>query len=472
MYDKVEKIRKEKSIFIEKHLKNLNTELNDEGVKIKKIFDKVMYKFQKVKDDILVSINNLMDTIQKLIGMEFVVNKNIYNLYENIYIIDHNYNGTKLDEPITIYEKKSNIKFIENHPHFKHDVIVYTMFKKTKYELFYDMYTKNLIGYRELNKKIILVEKSNSKLKINYSIQNMFIMFGFARENMAITDYYPDFYGMNEEQYKDALKNPDVFTMNNFINKIIDKRLNNIKSLGRELQKFMNRIKYDYKVEIIVTKKDSGETIIDEAQNNPLDIIYDKYLKKFKEIKLNDKNHEFLKYMNSINMYLAFDKNKQKIPFNNHVNYKYVLKHDFTCNLTLNYIIDEINRLVDYNANKVIKKNIINFILEIFINLFNSFNFDVSKFDKDISIFNQILYTSSMYVDRQDADLPSDVIDFYGKKSDLYEGEELTEDEEVRIKEDTLDDEAEAEGYDMEDSYEFEDDIDDKDDENEDREDV
>ncbi len=45
----------------------------------------------------------------------------------------------------------------------------------------------------------------------------------------------------------------------------------------------------------------------------------------------------------------------------------------------LNYIIDEINRLIENNTNKVVKTNVVNFVLEILINLFDSFNFDISN---------------------------------------------------------------------------------------------
>jgi hypothetical protein len=446
MFQNIEKIRIKKSLYIEKHLKNLNNELNEKSDKIKKIFDKIMYKFQKTKDDITISINNLMDSIQKLVGIEIVINKNLYNLYDDIYIINHNYNGTNIDNPITEYEKNGNIKIIENHIHFKHDIIVYTMHKKTKYELFYDLHSKYLIGYRELNKKIVNIVKTDARLQINYSIKNMFLMFGFARENMSIKDYYSEFYGMSEEEYQNSINNPDIFTMNKFANKISDKRFCSIKSLGRELQKFFNRIKYNYTVELVTIKKESGEIITDSVENNPLDIIYVKYKKKFNEIKLIKDNHEFLKYMNTINTYLTFDENKQKISFKKHINYNYMLKHDFINNLTLNYIIDEINRLIEYNPNKVVKTNIVNFILEIFVNLFDSFNYDISKFDKDINMFNQILYTSSTHL--SDADLPSESIDFY---KDSTPGGEISEEEQIKVNENKIDEQEEQDSYDMED---------------------
>ena len=68
-------------------------------------------------------------------------------------MIDHDYNGVKLDTPIQVYEKENKFRVVESHPHFKRTVLVYSMQKNTKYELFYDFLEKNLLGYREVNKE-------------------------------------------------------------------------------------------------------------------------------------------------------------------------------------------------------------------------------------------------------------------------------------------------------------------------------
>ncbi len=448
MFENIEKIKKEKSLHIEQYISNLDKESTDEIMRIKKIFDKLMYKFQKVKDDILLSINNLLDIIQKSIGMEFVINKNTYNLHKNIYIINHNFNGSLLETPIKIYEDNVDMKYVENHSHFKHDVIVYTMYKKTKYELFYDINTKYLIGYRELNKKIITHEKTNAKLQINYSVKNMLNMFGFARENMSIKDYYPHFYGMDEEQYKNTIHDKDIFTMNNFANKITLKRFENIKTLGKELHKFYNRLKYNYKIDLIM-KKDVNEVVADEVENNALDIIYDKYKKKFSSNNLdNHYEHDFLKYMNLINVYLVTDTNTQKIQFNEYLNYTFIVKHNFINNMVLNYIIDEINRLIENNTNKVVKTNVVNFVLEILINLFDSFNFDISKYDSELSILHQVLYTTSSYIEITES-ITNEPVDIYDEPNVPIA--EMTDEQKQAYQDDKYDDDALKEGYDMED---------------------
>jgi hypothetical protein len=85
--------------------------------------------------------------------MDIVINNKVYNLHSNVYIIDHDYNGVKLESPIQVYEKENKFRVIESHPHYKRSVIVYSMQKNTKYELFYDLQEKYLLGYREVNKE-------------------------------------------------------------------------------------------------------------------------------------------------------------------------------------------------------------------------------------------------------------------------------------------------------------------------------
>ena len=49
--------------------------------------------------------------------------------------------------------------------------------ENTKYEVFYDLYNRNLLGYREINKDFNVINKPNCKIKINYSIKNILSLF-------------------------------------------------------------------------------------------------------------------------------------------------------------------------------------------------------------------------------------------------------------------------------------------------------
>ena len=103
---------------------------------------------------------------------------------------------------------------------------------------------------------------------------------------------------------------------------------------------------------------------------------------------------------------------KNDIPnFFESIDYNIIFKNDYITNITLNYIIDEIIRLINYNSNKNIKTNIINFIAEIICTIFNQTFFEVYKFNQELNYFYQILYTSEFYLETQNSEFMIDNLD-------------------------------------------------------------
>jgi len=268
MYNIIENNKKKKNMYIEKIITNIKIKNKNKITELKKVFDKLMYKFQKYENDINKSIDILLDVIQKLLGTDIFVDNKIYNLYYNTYIIDHDYNGIKIDSPIQISENQNKFKYVENHIHFKKNVIIYTMQKNTKYELFYDMQEKILIGYREINKEYNNIKNTNCKLQINYSLKNILLQFGLSRQQISITDIYPEIYGLTQEQYNEQFKNSKKFTMNDFINKIYMKRFNIIKNLAIKLNIYINRFKFNYNVILIESEYKNINNTNTNTNNN------------------------------------------------------------------------------------------------------------------------------------------------------------------------------------------------------------
>jgi len=454
---------------------------------ITNFFNKVVYKYEKYNNNITKTISLLLDNIQKLMGTDIMINNQSYNLFWNIYIIDHDYNGNKLEQPILIYEKDNKFRIIESHNHFKRNVIVYTMQKNTKYELFYDLEEKIFLGYREINKEYIDYKKKNIKLKVNYSFKNIFTLFGFTREQINIRDFYPEIYGYSQENFQDKFKN---FNMELFINKIANRRFCLIKKLGIELKKYINRFKNNYKINVITIEatfsnnlnQQVTNTYISDSANNPLDLIYNKFQKKLDqhivtEIPNNKKNigtaknkinnkttesinendldikHTFLKYINLINTYLPFDNlkiSKNDIPtFSEFVNYNIIFKNDYMSNVILNYILDEIIRLLDYNSNKNIKTNIIHFMLEIICTLFNQTFSEISNFNQELNYFHQILYTSEFYLETQTSEYMMDAIDYYSNQEEIKNIDILDDEQREHLENEIENDNEEFEGMDM-----------------------
>jgi len=461
MFDIIEEKKKHINNKISEYIKDLKTSNSNEINKVKKIFDKIMYKFQKYDNDINKSINIILDTIQKLLGIDIIINNNVYNLHYNIYFIDHDYNGTKLDKPIQIYEKENKFRVIENHPYFKRNVLVYTMQRNTKYELFYDFLEKNLLGYREVNKEYINLKKNNCKLTINYSIKNMLLLFGLTRQQINIKDMYPQMYGMTEQDINDKFINNKYFSMKDFIDKVCIRRFQIIKKLGIELNKYINRFKYKYKVDLeiveFINPNNNQLVSYPDPSNNPIDVLYVKYQKKIdSDIKteITDKNntHTFLKYINDIITYLPFsikiNKNNQ-LKFSNYIDYNYIIKNDTIGNFVLNYILDEFMRLLEYNTNKANKTNIAHFIIDIICILFNTYNYEVYYHNKEFNYYHQIRYASEFYIETQNADILLDAIDYYEQVNAEEEFTKLSEDEQKRRRDELYDDYEETQGYDM-----------------------
>lgn len=464
-----------------------NNLTNEEISSITNLFNKIVYKYEKYSNDITKSINSFLEYVQKLLGIDILIGGETYNLYSNIYIINHDHTGEKLSSPIKILEKENKFRIIEKHSHYKRDVLVYTMQKNTKYELFYDLEEKIFLGYRVINKEYKNIKNYNIKLKINYSLKNILILLGFTRQNINIKDFYPEIIGLSTDTYNDKFKN---FSMKEFINKIATRRFEIIKKLGIELKKYINRFKHNYNINIITYEatfidnqnKQTTNTYISDSANNPIDLIYMEYKKKIEQniitqttksdkskenVKLKenvkskennktndiDKTHVFLKHMNLINMYLSFDDvklNNNDIPiFSENINYDLIFKNDFISNIVLNYIIDEIIRLIEYNPNKNIKTNITQFIIEVIINLFNSTFFEISKFNQQLSYFYQILYTSEFYLEIQNNDYMMDAIDYYSNQEEIKNIDNLDDEQREKLENQIEDDNEEMEGMDM-----------------------
>jgi hypothetical protein len=453
MYDIIQKVIIKNNILVKEILDKNKINIENKNDVIKSCFDKIIYKFQKYDNNLTNSINLLLDNIQKLLGTEIMIDNKSHSLHNNIYIIDHDFNGSKLNTPIQINEKDNKFRFVENHPFFKRDVLIYSLQKNTKYEAFYDAYDKYLLGYREVNKEFNVVEKTNAKIFVNYSIKNLFLMLGFTRENINIRDFYPEIYGMTNEEFENFKK---TFKMNDLLNKIASRRFEIIKKLGIEINTYINRFKFNYQIKIIEipTFYDPHPNPENEPINNPFDIIYNKFQKKIDNnitTIQTDKNikHSFLKYMGTLKTYLPFMKINETIDYSNIVDYNVILKHDFSTNLVLNYIIDEINRLINYNQSKTVKMNLVLFIIELTWKLFNLTNHNITMADRDVNYFNQILYTTDFYLETQTQDFMIDAIDYYGTSKDIGE---MTEEERTKFQDETYDDKEEKQAIDYGDS--------------------
>ena len=331
---------------------------------IKNIFDK------ESNSKIPVYIDKLLEKFRKL-GDNIKFNNLTYHLYENIYVIDHDYLGNKIKDSIYIKESSEKIKIKFNHYYFKTDVIYY-LDKNYNVFVFYDKVYKVLLGYQEKNKEIVNV-RSNNILEIIPSIKNIILNLGLE------TQYYKNNIIKNNNKFNEenSEKNnkensEDVLNQINFDNNIkdiqdnmINKRISLLKQSIIKIKTILNIVKNEQNEkrsdEYSVLKNITIKNILLENDNFTL---FDNYMN--------------FSYLNNINNY--FD----NIKINNY-NIDQTILNELNNNDVnlLFYIIYNFIKIIDINkdSNEIIYIVIIIIIYLYNINYIPNNNIDLKKFN-------------------------------------------------------------------------------------------
>jgi hypothetical protein len=394
MYEKIQEKVNTNNISIDNILKRNIIKNEEDNKHIKKILEKIFYKFEKYEKNVENTINILMDKVQEILGIDIYINEELYNLNKDVYVLEYDIDGTRLLTPEKIIDENNQIKYVNNHPIFKKDVILIFLERNVKFEVAFDSRSKIMLGHRKTGKEFILTNNL-CNIKINYSIKNLFLYFGIIRYNIYLNDLYVN----------------DKISMNLFLNKCSKYRFNVIKSLGYNINKYINRLKNRYEVSLISSKfvsfnENNNKTVYEIYNNDTKDIIYDNVFKKFnKDIDLdksnNDTKHVFMKYFNTINEYLDYEHTDIELKENEFILSDDIIKNDKSSNIVFNYIIDEIIRLLDYNSNKLVKNTLITFILSLVINIFNDYSNDILLSNKDIDNFKQFITRSDLLTENK-----------------------------------------------------------------------
>lgn len=372
-------------------------------IKNDEIIDNFNNNKNKIKDFIKIFTNKLIENI----GLE--------NSYENIndnnynnYIIDHNHLGNKLKDPIIISEK--NVKIKKDHSTFKSDVLI-AFIPQQHIEMYYDMNTKILIGYREQNKDIVENKVVNRKIIKNYALVNKINLLGYDEININLSKL------SENNQLK---KN---------IREIIINRIENLKQIINDL------------IYIIHNIKNIGKGMI------PKNPILNKYYKKITNINYiidNDTIFNDYKIITTTSLktlndqFIKIDIKTGIIDVSEFENYSDV------CNLLLYYLVNKMILLIDINQNKVTKINIVNMLVD-FINLkFEQYNKEISHDNLDIIKFINKLDSSMLMETLSQLEYESST-DIYGEYKDPN-AEKTEEDIEKEI-----DEKEETEAMTMED---------------------
>jgi hypothetical protein len=353
-------------------IKNKNTKINEN---IKEIISNFNKEYDKIKDLKLENyINSFVDKLIKILGNKIKVNDKIIYLKETVYIIDHDYLGNPMKNTINILSSDNKIQYAYKHASFDKDVIYYKD-KSNNVYVYYDSITMQYLGYSEDN-KTIKKNKNNPSLQIELSIKDSIIYLGYENQ-------YYNIYHIN----KDFQDNLPTELNKEYILKIIRNRINDLKQIIIRTNSIINNI------------RNSGK-ILSNYNINEKEIV-NEFTKKLKKFNISNGKDDIFK-------------NFKEILSNIHINYK--IPDNFIINLNKNYIdiniintlnnsdiklifylIDNLNKLLDYNTQPAIESELAHLIIKIIKFLFNMyyrpyFNYNIRKFD-------YLLLNETVYID-------------------------------------------------------------------------
>lgn len=456
-------------------------ELSYQEKVVKKINDE--YKSIITKDNNYKFIDILVNLFKDIIGSETnLESPTNFNITHNIYTITHDHFGNKLDKPLILSEKDGKIQIKDNHPFFKTDVIYYSSFKAGRTDIFYDAHTNIYLGYKESNRDFILAKNNDIRIVVNYSIYNKLKIFGYYSKFIDIQKEI-----INVQENIKVSQNKDInieHEIKEVIKNIIRNRIKNIKNAIIEFQRFINRIKYGFKIEK-KEKEDSQENFLkkEEDYNDPINTLIETYAKKLTNfnIKSDSGSHRVFKHYKAIvnNMFIDesiddvnfnFDKNTQFIDLDDIINY------DTTGNKLIFYLIMEIVELIGYNSNKFTKTNIVMFFIDIINMLFDRYNYDNAMNNNYVRRFYLIANNMNFVLDEEFSTklenefLPgqNNIVESIDKNVDEETNEQVIADKTNKLEDDLeaqeaidldldpedIDGDGEQEGIDFEDHYE------------------
>lgn len=427
-------------------------------------------------------IDDFMDLLQTLIGNE-VKGEYPINLKNNTYIIDHDHNGHDLaGKIILISESDNKISYKADHPHFKTDVLYYTDKSISRIDVFYDLITRRLIGYKEASRDYVDIINTDKKIKINYSIQNKLKLLGYSSEYINIDDDYSfikdtyikpkKFDPFVEENtkgfaYTSDLSSVEPNILQNMFKEIVgdicSNRINNLKQILLEFQRLFNRIinGFENDFEDYSNNNDYAVRNIDKNsrydKENPsyfgdkMNNLVDKYKKKLRNIIVsnNSKNMVFVDWKGITQGIYPENFSDKYFNFQTDlIDVMTISRYDSQSNLILYFLLHEFTKLINYNVNYM-KTNICHFIIEFIDKIFSKYNTDHLHTNNDIKRF-LIIIKSPGFIKETDEQTKDDSNINQGFYEEYVDTEsDLTPEEIDRQADKLLDDREEQDALDI-----------------------
>ena len=365
--------QEQKFIKEQKLIEDIKTNLNDKHKEYKTAHTELKDLYPKNTN----YIENFINKLELIIGKDTNINNLNIFLKERTYIINHDQYG---NDTKNIILKDKNITIKKEHGFFKRDVLYYTNYEKGRLDIYYDLQTRLILGFKEQNKDYVLVD-AKKYIKINYSVTEMINLFGYDSINLEIRNKIKE---LQKEFYLVDNKEKEKLIIDTIVSNILRNKTIRIKKLIKNLQRNIYRIKFDYK----------DKSLFDNQENiDPLD-RYRSILTTMEIRDKNKKNRVFKKSEQILNTIYFKPINSEKINIditNKFINAPDLNIFDKSGNLLLFYMLTELTKLLDYNDNKFNKKNIAFMLINIFIESFNNYNVEFLLEKHDLKRFTYML---------------------------------------------------------------------------------
>lgn len=354
----------------------------------KHTYDLLIKEFSKQKNNVNTIISDFIEIIESVIGTNINIDNDNKYIRFNTYIIDHDHLGNKLVEPLIIIDRNGKINYRENEPHFGTRVLFYRN-KAQDVNVYYDAYTKNLLGYKETNKDYVDVSNTNNYIEIHLSFLNKLKYLGYNTKYINVQDDY--------DKMK-TLDKTEKYIKKHISSKLLRERINMLKKTILEIKTYLFQIKHKHK----------------SSENK----IVNKYLNKFEHFVTYTKNWKLFKHLSELNDFIYLKPlSNINIPIvDNNIDIEDLNNINNNDILLLFYMINELKQLLDVN-DKLSKSNIIYILIHIIEYIYKS-NFEV-KIDTDIKKFRYIIYSQNIFIDTS-----KDTDDIYDELEDRSEDQQ------------------------------------------------
>lgn len=329
----------------------INTEKTKNNMKREKKIVNVEYEYdmENVNNDLYEHIEKTISEWEKIIGVDARIgNMNLY-LRNNVYTINHDKDGNKIENVKRYTDNDNVVIFKKNDPHFNTNVYYY--FDKEKdIHMYYNSQTYNYMGYRT-GKNYHNVTDTNANLRPIISVKNKLLFLGYSNLYNTVT--------------KDLEESLEIKTANisnklrKFVSNITRTRINNLKNTIINFQRIINQI-------ITNNKKLQTESIAKTFD------------KKFKSLTLNDNGNRVFGDINEVLQSSYFKPFEKNINITVDKEYLYVgnlIKIYNTDHKLLMYICNKMNEMLQINNDEHAKITMIYLFSHIIHQEYNNHNF-------------------------------------------------------------------------------------------------